>query len=389
MRHGKWAGSFFGCGIVVSAAAAFAISAENQYVVVTCDTQGVEAIVPVDVDFYITTRSVGSPPFEADVSVAAKYPWRRLLPPGGRTELEIGEWDIYKVEDETGLEDDVEGRIYVLKLDIEQSETNVCWKSSSVTLNLTQDSAPGGEAVWSSEPAGISGTGSSVTFDPNELAPGAYVVTAQSSVLPDFFDTCVVNVIHVELTPDTLSDCPRCLGVPVFSLTNSFAPNGVSWVISPQGTGCTKKSEDPAHVEIDVGSIGDHYTITAISKDCPDANDISDLFVYVPSDIEQTDMGYVNELLEVGNVDVVTVTRRMIHSFSPSLEGASAAEHFCFIQKFRGTVLKDGAFATMKLYGTNIVTLNSWTWMFDSTDTDPAYNSEESPYGHSALADIA
>ena len=174
-----------------------------------------------------------------------------------------------------------------------------------------------------------------------------------------------------------------------FSRIGNFcvARAGVSWVISPQGTGCTKKSEDPAHVEIDVGSVGNHYTITAISKDCPDANDSSDLSVYVPSDIEQIDKGYSTELLPVNGVDVVTVTRRMIHSFSPSPEGASAAEHFCFIQKFRGTVLKDGAFATMKLYGTNIVTLNSWTWMFDSTDTDPAYNSEESPYGHSALAD--
>ena len=205
MRHGKWAGSFFGCGIVVSAAAAFAISAENQYVVVTCDTQGVEAIVPVDVDFYITTRSVGSPPFEADVSVAAKYPWRRLLPPGGRTELEIGEWDIYKVEDETGLEDDVEGRIYVLKLDIEQSETNVCWKSSSVTLNLTQDSAPGGEAVWSSKPAGISGTGSSITFNPSSLAPGEYIVTARSSTVSSYSDICKVRIVKVDVS-DSIID---------------------------------------------------------------------------------------------------------------------------------------------------------------------------------------
>ena len=119
MRHGKWAGSFFGCGIVVSAAAAFAISAENQYVVVTCDTQGVEAIVPVDDDFYITTRGVSSPPFLADIGVVAKTPWKLLMPADGKMELEIGEYGVYKVEDETGLEDDVEGRIYLPRVDID------------------------------------------------------------------------------------------------------------------------------------------------------------------------------------------------------------------------------------------------------------------------------
>ncbi|NLB68490.1 MAG: hypothetical protein GX804_02230 [Lentisphaerae bacterium] len=165
----------------------------------TCNTQGVEAIVPVNVDFYITTRGVSSPPFEANVSVAAKYPWRLLLPPGGTTELGIGEYDVYKVEDETGVEDDAEGRIYVLKLDIEQSETNVCWKISSVTLNLTPDSAPGGEAVWTSQPAGISGAGNSVTFDPSSLAPGEYTVSARSGIVPDYYDSCVVRIIFVEL----------------------------------------------------------------------------------------------------------------------------------------------------------------------------------------------
>ena len=55
-----WIGVFASCSL------AFAASAENAYVVVTCDTQGVETIVPVDDDFYITTRDVSSPPFEAD-----------------------------------------------------------------------------------------------------------------------------------------------------------------------------------------------------------------------------------------------------------------------------------------------------------------------------------
>ena len=199
MRLNNLARLLLGIGVFASCSLAFAASAENAYVVVTCDTQGVETIVPVDDDFYITTRGVSSPPFEADISVVAKTPWRLVLPPDGKMELEIGESGIYKVEDETGLEDDVEGRIFVLKLDIEQSETNVCWKSSFVTLNLTPDSTPGGEAVWSSEPAGISGTGSSMTFDPSSLAPGEYTLTARSPVVPGYYDSCVVRIIFVEL----------------------------------------------------------------------------------------------------------------------------------------------------------------------------------------------
>ena len=466
---------WFRCGLAVGASflavGAVAASAGNHYVTVGSDTVGVEEIVPVDDDFYVTTRGGGAPDFIADISVSPNFSWRLVYPSSGKLELGIGASDFYKVEDSTGSEDSAGGRIEVLKLDIAPSETNICWKSSGVALSLTLDSAlgggtatwssvptgisgsgtsiavnpgslapgeyvvtaastivpsyadtcvvriikvdivpdttnfcwnatsallsltpdgylGGGTANWTSDPVGVSGSGTSITFNPSGLTPGAYVVTARSSVLPNCSDTCVVQVIHVEITPDTLSGCPRCLVVPVFSLTNSFTPNGVSWVISPQGAGCAKNEEDSTHVEIDVGSVGNHYTITAISKDCPDANDCSDLSVFVPSDIEQIDKGYSTELLPVNGVDVVTVTKGMIHGFSPSPEGASAGEHFCFIQKFRGTVLKDGVFATVKMYGTNIVTLNSSTWRFDSAnDKDPVYNSEESSYGHTALGD--
>lgn len=75
-----------------------------------------------------------------------------------------------------------------------------------MTLNLTPDSAPGGEAVWSSEPAGISGTGSSMTFDPCSLAPGVYTVTARSSIVPSYYDTCVVRVFR--LYSDTIAIIP-------------------------------------------------------------------------------------------------------------------------------------------------------------------------------------
>ena len=117
MRLNNLARLLLGIGVFASCSLAFAASAENAYVVVTCDTQGVETIVPVDDDFYITTRGVSSPPFEADISVVAKTPWRLVLPPDGKMELEIGESGVYKVEDQTGVEDDVEGNVYVLSVE--------------------------------------------------------------------------------------------------------------------------------------------------------------------------------------------------------------------------------------------------------------------------------
>ena len=120
MRLNNLAGLLLGIGVFASCSPTSAASAENEYVVVTCDTQGVETIVPVDDDFYITTRGVSSPPFEADIGVVAKTPWKLLVPADGKMELEIGEYGVYKVEDETGLEDDVEGRIYILSVDFVQ-----------------------------------------------------------------------------------------------------------------------------------------------------------------------------------------------------------------------------------------------------------------------------
>ncbi len=78
--------------------------------------------------------------------------------------------------------------------------TNVNWNSKSCRLSLTRDSYPGGTAVWSSVPEGISGRGNAITFNPNSLDPGEYVVTARSGIVSTYFDTCTVRVIKVKIT---------------------------------------------------------------------------------------------------------------------------------------------------------------------------------------------
>ena len=190
--------------IVLSAAGplwsdAHAATAANAYVTVSCSTYGVEDIVPVGADFYITTRNVSKPSFRADISVKANSPYYLVKPGGGRMNLGIGESDEYRVKDESGNEDEFSGRVYVLKLDIEPAETNVCWKSTSCTLKLTDDSFPGGTAEWTSIPVGISGSGRSITFNPNALAAGVYTVTARSGIVASYTDTCIVRIVSSTL----------------------------------------------------------------------------------------------------------------------------------------------------------------------------------------------
>ena len=173
-----------------------AVTAANAYVTVSCSTYGVEDIVPVGADFYVTTRNVGKSSFRADISVKANSPYYLVIPANGRMNFGIGESGLYRVKDESGNEDVFSGRVYVLKLDIEPDETNVCWKASSCTLKLTDDSYPGSEAVWSSIPDGISGRGNSITFSPNALTAGEYTVTARSEIVASYTDTCIVRVVR-------------------------------------------------------------------------------------------------------------------------------------------------------------------------------------------------
>ena len=60
---------------------------------------------------------------------------------------------------------------------------------------------------WHSQPYGISGTGTNITFNPSSLAPTTYTVVASASLNTNCFDTCTVTVIKVEVVSvDATSD---------------------------------------------------------------------------------------------------------------------------------------------------------------------------------------
>lgn len=179
-------------GFVCNAVAAYA---QNAYVSVICDEAlGVYA---VNSGFYVLcpSETTGS----LHVRVVALDPFRLDMPDTGFAEVAPGGSCSYCVSDESGSEDSYSGVIRVLKLAIKPDETNVCWKASQCTLRLTSDSNPGGKTYWTSRPAGINGTGRSVTFNPQKLSPGVYVVTATSELASQCSDICVVRVTKVEL----------------------------------------------------------------------------------------------------------------------------------------------------------------------------------------------
>lgn len=193
------------CG-VHPCACAWAASGQNAYVTVSCAAAGTEDVVPKGADFYVTTRGVDAANFCADIEVKAHSPYYLVSPEDGRLRCRIGGGGGYEVRDESGTEDSFSGSVEVLKLDIEPEETNICWKSTSCTLKLTRDSHPGGAAVWLSSPAGISGQGNSVTFNPNALLPGVYTVTARSGAVEDYKDTCIVRIYG--LLSETVASIP-------------------------------------------------------------------------------------------------------------------------------------------------------------------------------------
>ncbi len=132
--------------------------------------------------------------------------------------------------------------LVVLKLDIDPEMTNVCSKLTNVVLSLTDDSFLGSyyynTANWSSEPAGISGSGSNITFNPSEITATQYIVTAVSSEYSGCSDTCTVDVIKVDIEPESTNVCANMTNVPLNLTTDSYWDGGgVTWTSTPSGLG--------------------------------------------------------------------------------------------------------------------------------------------------------
>lgn len=115
--------------------------------------------------------------------------------------------------------------VTIIKADIEQDKETKCHGETSASLNVTSSSHSPGGYTWSSTPSGISGTGSSITYNPSGLTPGEYTVTAESNDLSGCKDECEVTVFDVQVTPANMN-ATESLASGTFTCT--VTPSGLS-----------------------------------------------------------------------------------------------------------------------------------------------------------------
>ena len=134
---------------------------------------------------------------------------------------------------------EVEKEFDVVHVAIEQRNLMVCGKDNSAYLNVTDDThAPDG-VVWTSRPHGIHGHGSSVSFRPSQLVPGAYTVKAANDGTPSCPDVCEVHVIKVNIPTTNIFVCAEDSLASLSLSGDSYSPGGYVWSSTPDGiSGC-------------------------------------------------------------------------------------------------------------------------------------------------------
>lgn len=358
--------------------ASHAVTADNGLVSVSSDSPSVRGILAVGDDFAVF-RDRASAQAPATITFAGVGDMKVETPkvvPLGNTAIQ------YRAIDSRTLEDPAEGFACSINIDIEQDTVYVPYGNTATTLNLTDDSTWWRwDVIWSSEPAGISGRGPSITI-PDNLRQGHYTVTAAFSENPDWNDTCNVEVVRVELTPKSVSGCKSCLNV-TFSFVNSHIPGGVDWEISPDQdcTPPTISESGKLSVETDTGG---EFVVKATSKrlsQCSDSSVVKAFGVthsYISPDDDTS--GYTDKFLNDG---VSLYSQRNVNIYfllAPlSLDGNQdeAYNHFKVGQLFKGSKREaDGSYPPApQIHGKPSEGGYNYTeWTIDSLYSDPSVN---------------
>ena len=259
-----------------------------------------------------------------------------------------------------------------------------CVDGSNVQYSVTGTNIPQG-MTWTLIPD-LSGSGGAAIQSNGawqaEVAPGSvatnYIVRATSKDNTNFYDQVSLDVVKVELVPTNRVGCPHCLTNLVYSLTNSFVPNGVTWSIYPSGlSGGATVTPNGNQAAVSAGTVGTNYAIRVTSVDCTNCYAEAGLAVYVPGNIVQTNNFYDDTTNTNESHKVIR------HQFSPTPAG-DAANHFCFVQRLKGSFkYADGSYMLIgTMYGNSNVPCNFTNWVIDSVDDDPAYWSGYPHYNH-------
>ena len=231
-------------------------------------------------------------------------------------------------------------------------------------------------------PANGGSSASVVQRTADVLGTGGTVYTPVFDLPPPSAEGCTYpvpmeSVPKVEITPTNRIGCPRCINNVVYSLTNSFVPNGVTWSIFPPNlSGGAAITPNGSQATVDPGTIGTNYTIRATSVDSSNCYDDATLTIYAPGSIVQADNFYDDTTIPNESHKAIR------HQFSPSPPTENAANHFCFVQRLTGSCRRaDGTYFTVTMYG-NTVPFNYTNWVIDSFDDNAAYWSQYPHYNH-------
>jgi len=352
--------------------ASHAVTADNGLVSVSSDSTSVRGILAVGDDFAVfQDKSLDRA--SASITIAGigdmKVETPKVVPLSGKSSVR------YRAKDSRTWEDPATGTVYPIRIDIEQDTVYVPFGNSSTTLNLTDDSTWGiWDVIWSSEPAGISGRGSSIVV-PDNLAQGHYTVTAAFSENPDWNAVCNVEVIRVNLSPKDILGCEKCLSDVRFTLVDSYCPGGVNWELQSydSSSGSATISEDGS---ISLGSSGGEYFLVVSSKVIPHCLDTGTLSYYIPvihpfsaSDYhwltieERTDSMYPNE---------EQYGRYVKWSYDTEPSTPFGQGHFCYVQQVKGTATMNEGYIGAPNYN-ETVAINFENYIIDSRDANPIY----------------
>jgi hypothetical protein len=211
--------------------------------------------------------------------------------------------------------------VRIVKVDIDPAETNVCWRTQSATLSLTADSRPGGSVDWTVEPStGLDVTSSddtSFTFSPTNSTPGAYTVTAASSLLPECKDECVVRIVKVDIDPAETNVCWRAQSAALHLTADSYPGGSVDWTVEPSSGLDVTSSGDTSFTFSPTNSTPGTYTVTAASALLPECKDTcavrvikvdSETVATIPADRARNTIGVAEEVNLVVTPSVGSIT---------------------------------------------------------------------------------
>ncbi len=122
-------------------------------------------------------------------------------------------------------------------VDIQKEVDTVAADETQATIKLTPYSKSPSGYAWTSSPAGLvgSGSGDTFTYNPAQSTPGAYTVTCKAVGEPSCADSCVVNIVDVDIEQEEQTSCIHEISASLNLTNGCYSPSGYNWTSAPEG----------------------------------------------------------------------------------------------------------------------------------------------------------